>query len=59
MIIDGIHKWLEQGPLVFSTQEKKHQGATLIAKLKLVEMLEAAGKSCVHNHKVSQCWALI
>ena len=56
MIIGGIHKWLEHwGPLVFSTQEKKHQGATLIAKLKLVEMLEAAGKSCVHNHKVSQC----
>ena len=51
MIMDGIHKWLEKGPLVFSTQE----GATLIAKLKLVQMLEAAGKSCVHNHKLSQC----
>lgn len=55
----GIHKWLEQGPLVFCTQEKKHQGTTLIAKLKSVQMLETAGQSCVHNHQFSQCLALI
>ena len=41
------------------TQEKKHQGATLIARPKSVQLLETAGQSCVHTRQFSQCLALI
>ena len=47
----GIHEWLEQETIIsFCIHKKKHYGATLIAKLKSVQMLETPGQSCVYTH---------
>ena len=53
--INGQSSWL----LWSNTQEKKHQGATLIAKHKSLQLLEKARQSCVHTQQFSYCLALI